>query len=129
MKTKLCKKVGCQRTAVEGKDYCMKHIALQDVKRPIFTQRKSSSQWHDLYNTSEWRTKSKAFLRKYPACCICGKPSKITDHITPHCGNLDLFWDEDNWQPLCWSCHSRKTLKENNYFHKPNHNTNNEPKG
>lgn len=119
MKTKICNKSGCGRTAVEGKDYCQKHIAMQDQKRKLFTRRSKSSQWHHLYESSEWRTKSKAFLQQYPVCNICGiKPSKITDHIVPHRGNLELFWDRNNWQPVCWSCHSAKTLKENNYFKK-----------
>ena len=33
----------------------------------------------------------------------------VVDHIVPHRGDARLFWDEDNWQPLCKSCHDRKT--------------------
>lgn len=119
MKTKLCKKPGCNRTAIEGKDYCSKHIALQNNQpRKIFTARGKSSKYHDLYNTSRWRSTSKEFLKKFPFCFICGKPARIADHITPHRGDLTLFYDESNLQPMCWSCHSRKTMKENNNFHK-----------
>ena len=51
------------------------------------------------------------FLRAHPLCAMCDKVGIITaatvvDHITPHDGNYDLFWDMDNWQPLCASCHS-----------------------
>lgn len=117
MKTKLCKKPGCSRTAIEHKDYCMKHIAMQNIQpKKIFTRRGKSSQWHDLYNTAAWRKTSKDFLSKYPVCFICGKPAKIADHIIPHRGDLTLFYDESNLQPMCWSCHSRKTMKENNNF-------------
>ncbi|WP_400245601.1 HNH endonuclease [Niallia sp. JL1B1071] len=46
-----------------------------------------------------------------------GKLEKATvvDHIVPHRGDQDLFWDETNWQPLCKSCHDRKTMTEDRY--------------
>jgi 5-methylcytosine-specific restriction enzyme A len=66
---------------------------------------------------SEWRKASRQFLRENPLCAECLKtgrlrPSEVTDHIVPHKGNMTLFWDSANWQPLCWRCHSRKTAKE-----------------
>ncbi|WP_309242099.1 HNH endonuclease [Paenibacillus sp. S150] len=30
----------------------------------------------------------------------------------PHKGDMELFWNEANWQPLCASCHGIKTAKE-----------------
>jgi len=36
----------------------------------------------------------------------------VVDHITPHKGDNDLFWDRANWQSLCESCHNRKTAAE-----------------
>ena len=27
---------------------------------------------------------------------------------------MHLFWDTDNWQPLCKQCHSAKTAREKN---------------
>lgn len=29
----------------------------------------------------------------------------VVDHIVPHGGDLKLFWDVKNWQPLCKKCH------------------------
>lgn len=118
-KTKLCKKCGCGRTAIPGKNYCNKHSQLEGTQqKKVFTKRGKSSEWHNLYNTQEWKRRSKAFLARYPTCFICGKPAKIADHIQPHRGDLNLFYDESNLQPMCWSCHSRKTFAENNYFKK-----------
>lgn len=117
MKTKLCSKCGCQRTAIPGKDYCSKHSELEGQKKRVFTKRGKSSQWHSLYQTARWRQTSKDFLKKYPACFICGKPAKIADHIIPHRGDVTLFYDSNNLQPMCWSCHSKKTFVENNFFH------------
>ncbi|MCR4627374.1 MAG: HNH endonuclease [Treponema sp.] len=120
MKTKICKKAGCGRAAIAGKDYCERHINNAAVlDRKIFTKRGKSSQWHSLYESPEWRRRRAAFLKKYPICFICGGKSTIVDHIIPHRGDLTLFWDENNWQPMCQRCHSRKTLKENNNFHPP----------
>ena len=119
MKAKICKKNGCGRTTQEGKEYCYLHKELENTKRQIFTKRGKSSEWHKLYESQTWRNISKNFLKKYPVCFICGSPAKIADHIIPHRGNVSLFYDETNLQPMCWSCHSRKTLKENNNFHRP----------
>ena len=62
-----------------------------------------------------WGMARKNFMRRNPYCKNCGEPvidpSKfVVDHIEPVSGRHDpLFWDEWNWQVLCWSCHSRKT--------------------
>lgn len=39
-------------------------------------------------------------------------PATVVDHIIPHTGNDKLFWDKDNWQSLCKSCHDSKTWYE-----------------
>ncbi len=43
-------------------------------------------------------------------------PARIADHIKPHRGDIELFYDETNLQPLCQSCHSAKTMAENNFY-------------
>lgn len=117
MKTKICKKSGCGRTCQSGKQYCYIHKELE-LQKKVFTFRGKSKQYHSLYESSNWRKTSKEFLKKYPFCFICGAKATIADHITPHRGSLELFYDETNLQPMCQSCHSRKTFKENNNFHK-----------
>lgn len=74
---------------------------------------------HDktLYNSQRWRDASKRFLTANPLCVSCKRMGVITtstetDHITPHKGNITLFWDRSNWQPLCKICHSTKTAGE-----------------
>ncbi|WP_343073149.1 HNH endonuclease signature motif containing protein [Salicibibacter cibarius] len=58
------------------------------------------------------------FLRRNPLCVHCEEDGLLTpatevDHIVPHKGDKELFWDsENNWQSLCKSCHSIKTNKE-----------------
>lgn len=31
----------------------------------------------------------------------------MVDHKVPHKGDQVLFWDHDNWQPVCFDCHDR----------------------
>jgi 5-methylcytosine-specific restriction endonuclease McrA len=67
--------------------------------------------------TRQWERARRLFLRENPLCVNAGKPGcKIAatqvDHIVPHRGDKRLFWDRRNWQPLCASCHSRKTNAE-----------------
>jgi len=57
-----------------------------------------------------WRKASKTFLMHRPLCIECSRLGRVTasqvvDHIVPHRGDIKLFWDTDNWQPLCKLCH------------------------
>lgn len=65
----------------------------------------------------EWQKARKFFLKRHPWCIRCKEkgrlvPATVVDHIKPHRGDPDLFWDEKNWQPLCKSCHDHKTMTE-----------------
>ncbi|WP_312009777.1 HNH endonuclease [Bradyrhizobium australafricanum] len=33
------------------------------------------------------------------------EPAKVADHIKPHRGNAELFFDPNNLQSLCAACH------------------------
>lgn len=68
------------------------------------------------YN-SKWQVASRAYLRKHPFCTYHQRKgetiaAQVVDHIRPHKGDMKLFWDRDNWQPLCKSCHDRKSATE-----------------
>jgi 5-methylcytosine-specific restriction protein A len=39
----------------------------------------------------------------------------VVDHIVPHRGREQLFWDESNWQALCKPCHDKKTGEEDSH--------------
>ncbi|WP_285082717.1 HNH endonuclease [Kingella kingae] len=59
----------------------------------------------------KWRKARQLFLQNHPLCVYCQRAGKITpanvvDHIVPHQGNQNLFWDNSNWQALCSRCHS-----------------------
>ena len=68
-----------------------------------------------LYN-AKWARMSKRFLRG-KLCVYClqagkTKAAEVTDHIQPHEGDTELFWDESNWQPLCKACHDSIKARE-----------------
>jgi 5-methylcytosine-specific restriction protein A len=87
--------------------------------RPQITARrlvKPAPLWKRLYG-SQWAKSSRLFLELNPMCAECGREGRmrmasVTDHIQPHRGDLRLFWDRTNWQPLCKPCHDRKTARE-----------------
>jgi 5-methylcytosine-specific restriction enzyme A len=71
-----------------------------------------------LYNTARWRgergVRNRILTRDGWQCRMCqtmlvgqspAPNSPVVDHITPHKGNLALFWAEDNLQALCKGCH------------------------
>lgn len=58
----------------------------------------------------KWRQARAGFLRKHPLCAMCRRrglitPATLVDHIVPHRGDMELFWDVGNWQSLCRPCH------------------------
>jgi 5-methylcytosine-specific restriction protein A len=78
------------------------------IPRPTARQRGYNRRWEKV---------AKLFLMDHPLCAECGRNGRLTaagcvDHIVPHKGNYEVFWDELNWQALCSSCHSRKTRRE-----------------
>lgn len=57
-------------------------------------------------------------LRKEPTCRMCAQAgytttATVVDHIDPHKGDEDLFFDPDNLQSLCERHHNRdKAIQE-----------------
>lgn len=65
--------------------------------------------WGDLYSY-KWQQARIVHLREFPLCVECEKhdtikAASVVDHIKPHKGDLNLFWDRSNWQSLCKKCH------------------------
>lgn len=80
----------------------------RNENRPNFRERGYST---------DWTKASVSFRRLNPLCVECEKKGIVAaatcvDHIVPHRGDLGLFWDTDNWQSLCETCHARKSASE-----------------
>ena len=106
----ICNYPGCQSLTHDR--YCEKH-----KKEMIRVQNDRSSKMY----TYQWRKASKEFLKKHPLCVHCEREGRLTpatevDHIKPHGGDRKLFWNKNNWQPLCKRCHSKKTAEEDGGF-------------
>lgn len=61
-----------------------------------------------------WRVAARAYLDEHPLCRECEREGRTeassqVDHVVPHRGDMGIFWDRANWQPLCDACHARKT--------------------
>ena len=106
-----CRHPGCAALVPYGTKYCEAH-------RPLHPEEVRSAAGRG-YNAA-WRKASKQFLRSHPLCAECmrqGKYTKATvvDHIVPHRGDRDLFWDRNNWQALCKRCHDYKTATQDEH--------------
>lgn len=99
------------------------------TERFCSTHKKDYAKRRDQYRGSSaergydarWRKARRWFLARNPLCMDCNhqgllKEATVVDHITPHKGNHRLFWDEDNWQPLCKKHHDQKTVREDGGF-------------
>lgn len=87
------------------------------VASPLAGRATPRPTYRKLY-TKAWDAASRRFLAE-PAnnyCRECERQGRVevatqTDHVIPHRGDVGLFWDRSNWQPLCQSCHSSKTAR------------------
>lgn len=62
----------------------------------------------------QWRKYREGYLRSHPLCRPCEAKGRlisatIVDHIRDHRGDMALFWDASNHQPMCKCCHDAKT--------------------
>lgn len=75
-----------------------------------------------LYDSTRWRKIRNSVLNAEPLCRLCLKsgketPSSVADHIEPHKNDLALFYNRENLQGICASCHSGiKRMEENHGY-------------
>jgi 5-methylcytosine-specific restriction protein A len=78
----------------------------------------NASGYHHLYDSGRWRKMRKAQLAAKPLCEFCEaqgitEQATIADHMKPHKGDEELFFDEANLQSLCKTCHDKyKRIQE-----------------
>jgi 5-methylcytosine-specific restriction enzyme A len=99
-----CVQRGCGARVPSG--YCLAH---QPTREP------------GVHYGRRWGKARLQFLADCPFCAHCQSDGQTTlatevDHIIPHKGKSSLFWDRQNWQPLCRMHHNRKTAIEDGGF-------------
>lgn len=83
-------------------------------------QRNIDAPWQRWYRTARWTKLRRAILIRdglqcqMPGCQrIEGNTSLLVcDHIEPHRGNAEKFWDEANLRTVCKACHDNERQKE-----------------
>jgi len=114
-----CAHPGCPELVEYPDRYCEKHKRERNRSRREYDKERGTAAQRGY--DARWRKVRKRFLAENPLCTECMKegrltPATVVDHIVPHKGDPELFWDESNWQPLCKQCHDRKTAREDGGF-------------
>ena len=110
-----CTTFGCPNTQP-----CPQHARPTTGRRSRVTQQAYDQQRGSAASRGyggKWRKARLAYLAHHPLCRPCQAAKRVTvativDHIVPHKGDMRLFWDHDNWQPICQPCHDTKTWQE-----------------
>jgi len=111
-----CSHPGCPALVKAGR--CLEHSKQeqrrQDDRRGSSTERGYNARWQ------RYRAQ---FLARHPLCeckeCRDNKATTVAtvvDHIVPHKGDYNLFWDPSNHQAMSEQHHNIKTAKENGGF-------------
>lgn len=107
---RVCAEPGCSVVSPEAR--CPAHQRTQRQQQRRFQTGQTA------YNSVRWVRETQRFKALHPHCVNAGQDPRctlltdVTDHKVPHRGDPVLFWDETNWQPMCATCHSRKTALE-----------------
>jgi 5-methylcytosine-specific restriction protein A len=68
-----------------------------------------------------WQKARAEHLYNNPVCVMCDaegivRIATVVDHIDPHRGNMDVFWDMARWRSLCKPHHDSDSQKKDNAF-------------
>ena len=117
---RICKHPSCSNIA-EDNGYCQIHQKERKDYNRIKDKSYSCRAYQHLYNTQRWKKRRSLQLQLQPLCEECLKEGRVTlaevaDHVEDHKGDIYKFFN-GKLQSLCWSCHSKKTNKENKSNH------------
>jgi len=117
---KPCNYPGCRTLVPGGKARCEKH-SQRSYYNPEYERLRAQA--HERGYDWKWRKERGEFLRVHRVCecerCAASGnplPANTVDHIQPHRGDAQLFWDRANWRAMNKVCHDRKTAREDGGF-------------
>lgn len=108
---KICNKFGCNELTKES--YCDEHKHLQTERHKRYNKQRDPIV-KSFYNSKDWKALSSYTLASNHYLCIqCElKTADVADHIIPVLVDWSLRLDPNNIQPLCHSCHNKKTAED-----------------
>ena len=99
--------------------FCIPSSTINNMQRKISGKRSTEAQkYRTLYSTKHLKTLRRQALTRdkyrcqHSGCCaylqVGGDHpcSAVVHHLEPHKGDLEPFFDLDNLQSVCWTCHS-----------------------
>jgi 5-methylcytosine-specific restriction enzyme A len=110
--------IRCPACARLGNTRCPACRVAQNRERWRTVDRERSNlEIRKLYRTARWRAYRDQKRAEDPLCVECRAEGLFVtwddlDHVVPHHGDLELFWDYDNLRGLCHRHHSAKTRRE-----------------
>ncbi len=99
----------CPELVPAGERFCTKHKK-QEQKRYDEQRGTAAQRGYD----TRWKKYRRWYLQRYPLCVNydeCHNVATVVVHRISLSKGGD-FWDSNNHQPICKSCHDRKTAKE-----------------
>ena len=112
---RICKQPACHQVTADPDGFCVSHKHKKNAKRRRYDRRRpdSGKRGYD----ARWQKYTKIRLHMHPLCEYCRREGRIvaatvTDHIQPHRGDRNLFWDAANHQSLCTFHHNQKSGQE-----------------
>lgn len=108
-----CRYPGCG-AVLASPGFCPQHRA--SAHRDYGRARRGFDAEVGFYQSKDWRVLRAAVLRESPLCLACKDRGRlvaagVVDHVVPLKDGGARF-DRANLQPLCVSCHNRKTARE-----------------
>ena len=119
MPSKLCNAPGCTELISMKERYCEKHTQgkIYESSRQYDTTKRNK--FHDqFYHSKEWKSMRNLVMFDHGGLCTqCARldmtvPADVVDHIIPISVDWDQRLNRDNLQPLCHSCHNKKTQND-----------------
>ena len=108
----------CNDKREPGLMVCRRHMKRIEAKRatfrpPDWVRPKYERKKDPFYLSKEWMRLRAWALATWPTCLSCKRAQSVdVDHILPRKRRPDLELSEANLQPLCHSCHSKKSNAE-----------------
>src|SRR5581483_906777 len=117
---KICSQPACGKLTA-GR-FCIEHQLENhsvEAARAYDRHRNANDPSRKLYDGLRWIALAAHVRREQPLCAACGfRASKDVDHkikardwVAAHNNRINSFYDRENLQALCRSCHSAKTAR------------------